>query len=202
MLLESQPGLVVVGEATTRAEALAAAAGEHPEIILLDLDLSGDMVLDCIPDLLTAAPGVRILILTGVRDVQLHRRAVALGAMGLVVKEKAATELLQALDTVREGEAWLSPALVADVLETLRRVPENPPKNAEAAQLATLTERERDVIALIGQGLRNKHIADQLYISETTVRHHLTAIFAKLGVSDRLELAIYAYRHDLASLPC
>jgi DNA-binding NarL/FixJ family response regulator len=71
----------------------------------------------------------------------------------------------------------------------------------EAAKLATLTEREREVITLVGKGLRNKQIAEQLFISEATVRHHLTAIFAKLKVADRLELVIYAYRHGLAKLP-
>jgi DNA-binding NarL/FixJ family response regulator len=73
--------------------------------------------------------------------------------------------------------------------------------SADATKIATLTERERQVIRLIGEGLKNKEIADRMYISEATVRHHLTSIFNKLGVTDRLELVIYAYQHNLAELP-
>jgi DNA-binding NarL/FixJ family response regulator len=200
MLLESQPGIAVVAEATTRAEALAAAY-EHPDVIILDLDLGGEIVLDCIPELLAAAQETRILILTGVRDPDIHRRAVSLGAIGLVPKEKAATDLLQAIEKICAGEAWLEPTLVANVLNVMTRTRGTPPLDPEATKIATLTEREREVITLVGQGLRNKPIAEHLYISETTVRHHLTAIFAKLEVTDRLGLMIYAYRHGLASVP-
>jgi DNA-binding NarL/FixJ family response regulator len=159
------------------------------------------MICDSIPTLLATAPGARIVILTGVRDPDLHRQAVELGAMGLVSKEKAAVELLQAIRQVGAGEAWLEPALVASVLRTIAHTGGKLPVDREALKIAALSEREREVIALIGKGLRNKQIADQLCISETTVRHHLTAIFTKLAVADRLTLVIYAYRHGLAPLP-
>jgi DNA-binding NarL/FixJ family response regulator len=159
------------------------------------------MICDSIPTLLTAVPGTRIVILTGVRNPEIHCRAVALGALGLVPKEKAAVDLLQAIRTVCAGEAWLAPTLVASVLRTISHSGGGLPVDREALKIATLSEREREVIALVGKGLRNKQIADQLCISETTVRHHLTAIFAKLAVADRLTLVIYAYRHGLAILP-
>lgn len=201
MLLESQPDMCVVAEATTRAEVLAATGREQPDIIVLDLDLHGEMIFDSIPAILATAPGVRVVILTGVRDPEIHRQAVALGAVGLVSKDKAASELLQAIRKVCAGEAWLEPALVARVLRTMSHSKDESPVDCEARKIATLSERERQVIALVGKGLRNKHIAEHLCISETTVRHHLTAIFAKLAVSDRLTLVIYAYRHGLATLP-
>ena len=201
MLLETQPGLTVVGEASTCADTLALATDTQPDVIVLDLDLGGENAIESIPTLLHTAPDTRILVLTGVRDPEVHRQAIRHGAVGLVVKEKAVETLLQAITKVRAGEVWLEPTMVARVLGDLTRPPSPPQPSAEAAKIARLTEREREVITLVGEGLRNKHIAARLYISEATVRHHLTAIFAKLDVSDRFELAIYAYQHGLAQPP-
>jgi len=199
MLLESQPGLTVVGEAATCADALALATDTHPEVIVLDLDLGGENAVESIPTLLRTAPDTRILVLTGVRDPEVHRQAIRQGAVGLVVKEKAVETLLEAITKVWAGEVWLEPTMIARVLGDLTRPPSSPQVSAEATNIAKLTEREREVITLGGEGLRNKHIAARLYISEATVRHHLTAIFAKLGLADRFELAIYAYEHGLAT---
>ncbi len=201
MLLESQPGITVVGEAATCADALELATRAQPDVIVLDLDLGGENAVESIPALLHAAREARILILTGVRDSETHRQAIRHGAMGLVLKEKAAETLLQAIAKVRAGEVWLEPTMIARVLGDLTRSQTSPRTSPEAAKIATLTEREREVITLIGEGLRNKHIAERLYISEATVRHHLTSVFAKLDVSDRFELAIYAYQHGLAKPP-
>ncbi len=201
MLLESQPGITVVGEASTCADALALATGTQPDVIVLDLDLGGENAVQSIPTLLRATPDTRILVLTGVRDPEVHRQAIRHGALGLVCKEKAVETLLQAITKVRAGEVWLEPTMIARVLGDLTRPQPSPQASAEASKIARLTEREREVITLVGEGLRNKHIAARLYISEATVRHHLTAIFAKLDVSDRFELAIYAYQHGLAKPP-
>ncbi|MGE3541475.1 MAG: response regulator [Candidatus Tectimicrobiota bacterium] len=198
MLLESHPGIQVVAEAVQCAEALEAAARERPDVIVLDLDLGTESGLDCLPDLLTTAATSRVVVLTGVRDAALHRQAIRLGAVGLVRKEKAVDELLQAIEKVHAGEVWLESTMVASVLGEMTRTRPAQPVDPEAAKMASLTEREREVVTLVGQGLRNRQIAERLSISETTVRHHLTAIFAKLEVHDRLELVIYAYRHNLA----
>ena len=198
MLIESQPGMCVVAEAADRNAALVSAACTQPEIILLDLDLGGAIALDLIPDLLASASGARIILLTGVRDSAVHRQAVRLGAMGLVLKEKAVEVLFQAIEKVQAGEVWLERSLIANVLGDLTRAREWQPADRERAKHAMLTEREREVIALVGEGLKNQQIAERLYISGTTVRHHLTSIFSKLGLSDRLELLLYAYHHGLA----
>jgi len=197
LLIESQPGITVVGEASNGAEALAVVARTQPDVIVLDLDLGGESGLDCFPGLRTAASTARILVLTGVRDPELHRRAVRLGSMGLVRKEEAAEVLLQAIKKVHAGEVWLEPAMIASVLGEMTGTRASQPLDPDAAKIASLTEREREVVTLMRQGLRNKQIAERLGISETTVRHHLTSIFAKLGVTDRLELVIYTYRHGL-----
>jgi two-component system, NarL family, nitrate/nitrite response regulator NarL len=198
MLLESQPGVIVVGEGSGPADAVAAAVREQPDIILLDLDLGDASGLDLLPKLYAAAPGTYVIVLTGVRDVEMHRRAVYLGAVGLVHKEKAAEVLLEAIAKVAAGEVWLASPLVASVLSEITRSRTSQSIDPEAIKIKALTAREREIIKLIGQGLKNQAIADRLCISEATVRHHLTSIFGKLDVGDRLELAIYAYRHGLA----
>ena len=198
ILLESQRRIVVVGEASTVPEALAMASHEQPDIILLDLDFSGETFADGIPALLSAAEQARIIILTGVRDTELHQQAVRLGAVGLVLKDQASTTLLQAIERVHSGEVWIERAMMARVLHHMTRPSHR--LDPEADKIASLTVREREVITLIGEGLRNKEIAGRLSVRETTVRHHLTSIYDKLGVSDRLELVIYAYRHGLIRL--
>jgi two-component system, NarL family, nitrate/nitrite response regulator NarL len=200
MLIEGRRGLVVVGEATNQADALALAAREQPDIILLDLDLGAENGLDLLPDLLATASQARVVILTGVRDGNEHRQAIRQGAMGLVLKEQAPDVLIKAIEKVHAGEVWLDRAMLAHVLSEMVAGAARP-VSAEAARIATLTEREREVSALIDEGLKNKQISDRLSISETTVRHHLTSIFAKLGVESRLELVIFAHRHGLSKRP-
>jgi DNA-binding NarL/FixJ family response regulator len=192
------PGVVIVGEAATCTEALTAAAQTQPDIIVLDLAFRDENAVDFIPELLAAAEGVRIVIFTGVDDPALQRHAVALGAMGVVSKDEAPEILLQAITKVHAGQAWLARTMMADVLGELTRTRSAQQLDPEVAKIATLTPRERTIIALIGEGLKNRQIAKRLCLSEITVRHHLTAIFDKLGVIDRLELVVYAYRHGLA----
>lgn len=197
MLIESQPGLRIVGEASDRAGAIAIAARERPDLVLLDLDLGAESGIDLIPHLRTATPQARILVLTGLRDPEIHRNALRLGAMGIVQKEMAGEVLLKAIQKVHAGEAWLDRSSIANLLSEIADVDSARP-DPEVARIAALSPREREVITLIGEGLNNKKIAERLKISETTVRHHLTSIFAKLGVSDRLELLVYAYKNRLA----
>jgi len=201
LIVQSREGMTIVGEAGTRDDALALAASERPDIILLDLDLGGDSGMTLIADLIAAAGEARIIVLTGLRDAEAHRQAVLLGAMGIVKKEKAAEVLISAIERVHAGEAWLDPSLMAGVLTEMTRSSRGRKTDVEADKIAALTNREREVIALVGEGIKSKEIAGRLFISETTVRHHLTSIFDKLGVADRVELLIYAYRHGLASPP-
>jgi two-component system nitrate/nitrite response regulator NarL len=201
MLIENHAGLNVAGEAGNGSDALTVAAREQPDIILLDLDLNGTNGLDLIPDLLAAAKHARVIILTGVHDPETHQRAVRLGAMGLVLKEKAAEVVIKAIEKVHAGEIWLDRSTIGNMLAQMSQANAVRKSDPEAAKIAALTEREREIISLIGEGLKNKQIAARLFISETTVRHHLTSVFDKLGVVDRLELIIYAYRHGLAEPP-
>jgi two-component system nitrate/nitrite response regulator NarL len=201
LVIETQPGLRVVGGAGNRSEALELTTREQPDVILLELDLGNSSGLDLLPELLAVAPAARILILTGVHDPEQHRHAVRLGAVGLVLKEKSVEMLFKAIEKVYAGEVWLERAMLTTVLNELTHSNGHKPINPEEAKVTTLTAREREVITLVGQGLRNKEVAKRLFISETTVRHHLTSIFAKLNLSDRLELVIYSYRYRLAKVP-
>ena len=204
MLVESEQGLVVVGEAGDRAGALPLAQGEQPDVVVLDLDLGAESGLDMIGDLLATSPGVRILVLTGMRDLTAHRRAFNLGATGLVEKDAAAEVLVKAIRRVACGEVWVDPEKMAGVLADASG-PAVPPgvrrDDPEVARIAQLSARELEVTSLIGEGLCNKKIGERLSITETTVRHHLTSIFGKLRVHDRLELLLYAYRHRILKPP-
>jgi two-component system, NarL family, nitrate/nitrite response regulator NarL len=200
LLFESRPWLQVIGETPKAFDAFTVARDQYPDIILLDIDLGDTDGLDLLPDLLSAAPQARVVVLTGIRDPEIHRRAVRLGAMGLVTKDEPTELLLQAIAKVHAGEVWLDRTLLASVLGEITRSGKAQPVDPEVLKMATLTPREREVIALVGQGYKNRQVANRLCIAEATVRHHLTSIFAKLGVADRLELVIYAYRHNLIRL--
>src|SRR5687768_7550687 len=184
-IFESYAQISVVGEAADCASALAVAVDTQPDIILLDLDLGDDNGLDVLPQLLRVAPATRVIVLTGLRDPKAHRQAVLLGAMGLVLKETVIETVVKAIEKVHAGEVWLDRSMIANILNIRGHVKTSQAQNDEAAKIATLTDREREVIELIGEGLRNNVIAERLTISEATVRHHLTSIFAKLGAADR-----------------
>jgi two-component system, NarL family, nitrate/nitrite response regulator NarL len=199
MLIESQPEMKVVGKAGNRAEALALAASQKPNLVLLDIDLGTESGLDFLPDLRKTVPEARVLVLTGVTDLEIHRRAARLGASGLVLKEQAAEVLLKAMRKVSEGEVWLDRSMMSSLLNEMTQTDKKLDPDQE--KISALTARELEVIGLIAEGLKNKQIAERLFISETTVTHHLSSTFSKLGVSDRLELVIYAFAHSLAQIP-
>jgi two-component system, NarL family, nitrate/nitrite response regulator NarL len=196
MLLESHPGLQLTGEAGYPADALTIATREQPDIVVLDLDLGGESGLDLLPKLRAAAPNSRVILLTGLRDPEQHREAVQRGAMGVVLKDQVADVLLNAIDKVYSGEAWLDPFMVASLITGLSHQHDGHAKpDSEATRIASLTEREREVIRLICEGLSNHRIGQRLSISEKTVRHHLSSVYAKLELDSRLQLVIYAHRH-------
>jgi two-component system, NarL family, nitrate/nitrite response regulator NarL len=201
MLIENHKGMAVVGEAGGRRDAIAIAASEQPDIILLDLDMGNESGLDFLRELLATATRARVVMLTGVRDTEAHRRAVLMGAMGLVLKDKAAEVLIRAIERVHAGEVWLDRSLTASVLSEISNVDRTGKPDPEAKKIGSLTSREREIVGLVCEGLKNKQIADRLFISEATVRNHLTSILSKLELSDRFEVALFAYRNHLAKPP-
>lgn len=198
LLIETEPGMKVVGQASNKAEALALATSEQPNLILLGQNLGGENGLDLIPDLLAAAKQAKILIVTGTKDSHAHRAAIRKGAAGLIFKDCAPELLMKAIKKVDQGELWVDRGLMSELLDEFTQADK---VSSHSENIAKLTQRERGVIALIAEGMKNKQIAERLCISETTVSHHLTSIFTKLGVTDRLELVIYAFAHGLAKIP-
>jgi two-component system nitrate/nitrite response regulator NarL len=202
MLLENAGDLEVVGEAARCADVIALAAELHPDIVLLDLDLGGENGLDCITALVSAERAPRVLVLTGVRDAEAHRRAIRLGAAGIVQKEQAGEMLVKAIRRVHGDETWVDHALAAAIFSDYRRdAAAAQHHDADGARIAELTPREREIVALVAQGLNTAAIGKRLDISEKTVRNNLSIVYDKLQVRDRLALALYAARHGLTAAP-
>jgi two-component system, NarL family, nitrate/nitrite response regulator NarL len=199
-LIEKESHMKIVGEAATPAEALKIATREQPEIVILDLCLGAESGTDIIPELVRVSEESRIIVLTAVQDEAELRRASRLGAMGVISKDTPTDMLIKAINRVHAGELWLTRRLTAALVAELRRPGEEQHSSSEGKLITQLTDREKDVVSLIGEGLKNKQIADRLFISETTVRHHITSILKKLQVSDRLELLIFAYRNGMVAI--
>lgn len=199
-LIESRKDMEVVGDAGNRPDALRVAADRQPDIIVLDLDLGGESGLDLIPDLHEACKEAELIILTGERDTGKRDRAMELGAKGVVLKDEGATELLNAIEKVAlTGEYWFEPGAAKRLIDK-RRAQASAKLDPEAAKIATLTQREREIIALVGEGLENKEIAERLrpIVAESTVRNNLSIIYDKLDIKGgRLGLLVYAYKHGL-----
>jgi DNA-binding NarL/FixJ family response regulator len=191
-------GLRMLIEYDQRMQVVAQAASERPDVIILDLVLGDEDGLSFLPELCQASPTSRVLVLTGVQNPDAHRRAIRRGAMGIVLKEHAADQLLKAIMKVNDGEVWIERSMMGSMIQEFNKPAMVDP---EIAKIESLTDREREVIGLIGEGLKNKQVGERLFISETTVTHHLSSVFSKLEVSDRLELIIYAFRHGLAKMP-
>jgi two-component system nitrate/nitrite response regulator NarL len=186
----------LVASASNAAEATALCAQHRPDIVLLDLDLKGSSSLEILPALLSNGV-TQAVILSANRDQATLASAVKLGARGVVSKEAATDDVLAAVRKVHGGELWLDQSLMQALLGQL--VAPVPKANPESGRIASLTARERDVISMIvkGQGALNKDLADKACISERTLRNHLTTIYQKLDVANRLELYVYATKHEL-----
>jgi len=189
-LLEAEDDITVVGQAQTAAECVSLVKRLEPDIVLLDLKMPDRTGLEVLSEL--GGADVRAIVLTASEDERDYVDAVRRGARGIVLKQAAIERLLEGIRQVHRGEVWIDRRVAADVARALQESPSG------RGSRTGLTERELEIVQLIAQGLRNKEIADKLSISEQTVKNHLHNIFDKLGVSDRLELALYALHHHLS----
>jgi len=198
-LIEGErPQMAIVGTAGDGPAAVTLAAQLQPDVIVLDLDLDGHSALDFLPELL--GNGIsRVMILSGNRDQELLAMAVRCGARGVVGKEAPAEVVLNAIRSVHRGELWLDQGLMGRLLGALTSPAPAPAHHPEANKLATLTAKERKIIALMveGNGASNKDLALRAFVAEHTLRNYLTSIYQKLGVANRLELYVYATKHGL-----
>ena len=193
-LLEAEPDLAVVGEAVDAEQAIALAATLRPDIVLLDVAMPRVSGVDAVHSL-AALPGApKVILLTAAIDKADILKAMQRGARGVVLKESATSLLLKAIRIVMEGGYWVGRDSASDLVMALQVLG---PGGAEPTAAYSLTQRELQIIALIVEAAGNKKIADTLNISEKTVKHHLTRIFEKLGVTSRLELALFAAQHNI-----
>src|ERR1044072_4122590 len=195
LLIDTDVELKVIGEAANMSEARTLVELTKPNVILLDLLMGKESGIDYIPRLMNVSKQSRILILTALQNADVHHDAVRLGAMGLVTKDSSPETLLTAIKKVHQGEAWLNRAMVGRLLTGLAGNDRQDEKTSISIQINNLTKREREIIKYVAMGKKNKQIAESLALSEITVRHLLTSVFDKLGVTDRFELMIYAYKH-------
>jgi DNA-binding NarL/FixJ family response regulator len=196
-LVEAErPRMEVVGTARTCPEALERAAALAPDVILLDLDLAGVSMIDFLPELLAGGLS-RVLVLTAAHDTGLLDQAIRRGARGILHKEVSANQVLKAIEKIHRGELWFDAATMDRVFGQLMRTRSSP--QAEPAPHASLTARERAIVSAAVQhsGSGNQEVAQRLFISEHTLRNHLTSIYRKLNVNNRLEMYVYAIRHGL-----
>lgn len=195
-LLQSE-GMKVVGEAPNGEEAVKLAQQLNPDILLLDVAMPQKPGLEALRDLAGAKTPVRTILLTAAIERTQIVEALQLGARGVVLKESATQLLLRSIQTVLRGEYWVGRESVSDLVQTLRDL--LPPAGTDTKKTKFgLTPRELEIIAAIVAGYSNRDIAQKFSISEQTVKHHLTNTFDKLGVSTRLELALFAVNHGLA----
>jgi two-component system nitrate/nitrite response regulator NarL len=194
------PDFELAGTASDPGGALETARRTQPDIVLLDLDLDGRSSFDILPDLL-AQRGLKALILSGHCDPLLRQQAMMLGASGFIGKDQSAQTILTAIERVQAGELWIDRASMSQVFSALTRHEPDPAPDPVAWRIASLTAKERDIIATLArsEGKPNKVLADQLSMAEHTLRNHLSAIYAKLGVRTRLALYMYALRNGLAN---
>ena len=192
-LLEEEPGLEVVGEAADGAEAVELARRLKPHVLLLDLAMPRRPGLEALRELKEGPEGLRTIVLTASIEKRQIIEALQLGACGVVLKESATQLLLKSIRAVVGGEMWIGRGSVQDLVQYLRTADDAPP-SAPASGFG-LTPRELDIVETIVAGYSNREIARHLSISEDTVKNHLSNVFDKLGVSSRLELALFAVNH-------
>ena len=193
MLLSQEHDIEVVAEASNGREAIDKASRFHPTIVLMDIRMPELDGLQATRRILAEDAAARILILTTFDLDEYVYEALRAGASGFVLKDDPPEQLLSAIRTVAGGDALLSPSITKRVIERFARIPQLTPRK----ELQDLTERELDVLRLIARGLSNAEIGEKLYISDTTVKTHITHIFQKLDLRDRVQAVVFAYETGL-----
>lgn len=200
-ILDAQPDLTVVGQAADCAEGVALSQRLRPDVVLMDVRMPELNGLEATRLLMSPPPRVdhvpRVVILTTFDLDEYVHDALAAGASGFLLKDAAPAELINAVRVVAAGDALLAPSVTKRLLQ--RFAEQRPTNDEHALRLADLTDREREILVLIGQGFANPEIASELFIAEQTVKSHITRIFTKLHLRDRVQAVILAYDAGLVT---
>jgi DNA-binding NarL/FixJ family response regulator len=191
MVLSAEPDLEVVGEAADGGAAVAMVAETSPDVVLMDVRMPGVDGIEGARRVLAAAPEVKVVVLTTFDEDEYVEAALRAGVSGFLLKVAPPERLVDAVRTVASGGGLLDPSVTVRVIESFATAA--PARVQRSARLDSLTERERDVLRLIGRGLSNAEIAAELYLGETTVKTHVSNVLAKLGVRDRVQAVVAAY---------
>ncbi len=196
-ILDADPDLSVVGECEDGAEAVEAVTRLDPDVVLMDVrmkQVDGAEATRRVNELPDPPP---VLVLTTFGDDETVATALAAGASGFILKDAPGEDIIRAVRAVADGGAWLDPAITPSVVTAFRTT--HLPRRRQSDRLGQLTEREREVLALMGRGLSNQEIADDLVVTEATVKTHVGHIFDKLGLRDRAAAIVLAFDHGLVT---
>ncbi len=197
-LLSLEEDFRVVAEARDGQEVLDIVDEYDPDILLLDLKMPGWDGLTTLQKLQAAKKRTRVIVLTASDDKNEYVQAMKFGTCGIVLKQTATDLLIKSIRKVHNGEIWLDSHTTAAVMRQFASPSSSPPgPGGRDRERSPLSTREKEIVALVAQGFKNKEMAEKMFISEQTVKNHLHTIFDKLGVSDRLELALYAIHKNL-----
>ncbi|WP_409236428.1 response regulator [Streptomyces sp. PA5.6] len=198
-LLDAEPDISVVGDAENVENALVRGPALRPHVAVLDVRLpDGDGIRVC-RELRSRMPGLAVLMLTSFDDEDALLDAIMAGASGYVLKQIKGADLVSAVRTVASGQSMLDPETTARLMRTLRADPADSP--SAPPELARLTPREREILTLIGEGLTNREIGKSLYLSEKTVKNHISRLLSKLGVQRRVQAAVMVSQLDRSDHP-
>ena len=195
-ILGMEADIEVVADAESAEDIVELIWQTQPDVLLLDIRMPQGSGLDAVPAVLRISPRTQVLVLTACDEKEEHMRAFKLGAKGVILKDSARQTLMQAIHTVCAGQVWVDPRMTNALVEELSHL--GPDGAASGGRDENgLTERELEIVRLVASGYKNKEVGATLTISERTVKTHLTNVFQKLGVRDRVGLVMYALRHGL-----
>ncbi len=195
MILESEPDIEVVGEAANGEQAVASARRLHPHVVLMDIQMPGGDGLEATRRITGELPARVVILTTFERDDYVFE-ALRSGASGFLLKNAAPEELVHAVRVVAAGDALLAPSVTRRIVEQFAREPIRPELGE---QLDALTQREREVLVALARGKSNAELASELYVSEGTIKTHVSSLLAKLGLRDRVQAVVLAYESGLVT---
>ena len=190
-MLGRRPGIQVVAEAGTVAEAIAQARRYQPDLVVMDVRLPDGSGIEACREIRAEMPATRVVMLTSYPDEEAVMSAIIAGASGYLLKQIRARDLVAALETVARGESLLDPAVTAQVLERIRRIA----TDGQPDEYAQLTTQERRILALVAEGKTNREIAGEVFLSEKTVKNYVSSILSKLNLERRAQAAAFVAKH-------